>query len=173
MPIMPILPNFPSSLLLAAAIFLTACSPTFDWREVRGPDASYTVLLPAKPATVSREINLDGTPVNMTMTAAETEGITFAVGTAKMADAAAAGKAVTAMKTALVKNINGTVRQEKPLANGMYIEAAGPAAAGGEPRLLYARFLSKDNRIFQVVMTGKEASMSRDAAEMFFGSFKN
>ena len=58
---------------LVAAIFIagTGCSPNFNWREVQGTEPSYTVLLPAKPSSHSRVVDLDGLKVTMTMTAAE------------------------------------------------------------------------------------------------------
>ncbi|HEU0204031.1 MAG TPA: hypothetical protein VFR86_26785, partial [Burkholderiaceae bacterium] len=38
--------------LLAAA--LAACSPTFNWREVRASDGAFVVALPDKPQRVTR-----------------------------------------------------------------------------------------------------------------------
>ncbi|HYD95127.1 MAG TPA: hypothetical protein VEC01_07370 [Noviherbaspirillum sp.] len=152
----------------ACALLLAACSPKFDWREVRGGDAPFIVLLPAKPASHTRTIDLDGVKVAMTMTAAEVDGVTFAVGSAEMQDAAQAQQALAAMKTALVRNIGGSITQEK---------TAGPAtidveAKGAQARVLIARFAARDKRIYQAVMLGNEKAISRDAADTFFTSFK-
>ncbi|AMO98462.1 putative transmembrane protein [Collimonas arenae] len=108
-------PTFPvRSLLLCAVLLLGACSPKFNWREVRGKDASYSVLLPAKPATFARQIDLDGTQVTMTMTAAKVDDMVFAVGSATLPDAAKAQAALGAMKTALVKTSTVPSRRRKP-----------------------------------------------------------
>lgn len=167
----------------AAGIFLAclvlACTPKFDWREVQGAGAPYSVMLPAKPASQSRPINLDGVQVMMTMMAAEAGGVTFAVGTAELPDAAAAQKALGAMKTALVKNIGGTVRHEKPVtfypaSVAIEIDAVGTTdkVTDGQPRVLLARFIALDRRVYQLVATGGEQAVSQEAADTFFTSFK-
>jgi len=154
--------------VVACAAVLAACSPKFDWREVRGTSAPFVVLLPAKPATHTRSVNLDGISVDMTMTAADAGGVTFAVGTAELPDAAQAQHALTAMKTALVRNIGGTVRKETaPAAGTLEVEAAGT-----DSRLLLARFIARDKRIYQVIAVGKESALPPEAAETFFTSFK-
>ena len=159
---------------------ISACSPTYDWREVRGTDAPFVVLLPAKPATHSRPINLDGIPLVMTMTAAEVNDVTFAVGSAKLPDQAVPQAALNAMKTALLKNIGGTVRHEKSLVVAgnpvplIEIEAVGSPGGKGnsQPRILFARFAEKDRRIYQAIVVGREKSVPRDAVDTFFTSLK-
>lgn len=159
------------TLLLASLAWLQACNPTYNWRETRGPDAPYVVLMPAKPSTHSRPIDLNGIKVTMTMTAAEVDGVTFAVGSAELPDAAQAGAALAAMKTAMVRNLGGTVKQERQL--------AAPAAPGtseievaGQGRLMLARFAARERRVYQAVVVGKEKEVSREAADTFLASFK-
>ena len=154
------------------AILLAACSPKFDWREVRGSAAPFVVLLPAKPASHTRTVNLDGIEVPMTMTAADVDGTTFAVGTAELPDAARAQQAIVAMKTALVRNIGGTVRKETLSAPGTVPTTLEVEATGAESRILLARFVANDKRVYQVVVVGKENTLSREAADTFFTSFK-
>lgn len=167
-----------SSLLAATVFALAACTPKYDWREVRGTNAPYTVALPAKPSSMSRPINLDGLQFSMTMTAAEVDGVTFAVGSAELPDAAKSQIALNALKTALVKNIGGTLRHEKasdPSATPttIDIEAVGSAVPGSDQaRLLIARFVAKDRHVYQLVVAGKEKSVSRDAVDTFLTSFK-
>jgi hypothetical protein len=169
--------------VLAAAFTLSACSPKFDWREVHGVEAPFAVLMPAKPATFSRAINLDGMQVKMTMTAAEVDDVTFAVGSAELPDAGKSGAALLAMKTALVHNIGGTIRSEKssahtqtgkPAASQIDIEAIGTPGANtaGQPRLLVARFIAQDKRIYQAIVLGREKALTREALDTFFTSFK-
>ena len=80
--------------LMATLVALSACTPRFDWRSVRGTDAPYTILLPAKPSTHTRSVNLGGIQASMTMTAAEVDDVTFAVGSAELPDAAQAQAAL-------------------------------------------------------------------------------
>jgi hypothetical protein len=158
---------------------LVACSPKYNWREVRGKDAPFVVLLPDKPVTASRDINLDGMTLSMTMTAAEVDGVTFAVGYVVLADSKQAEAALSAMKTALVRNINGMV---KPSSNSQGqtatatndIEASGSRNSGNsiEPLLLLGHFEAKDRRAYQVIVLGNEKAVSREEAGTFLASFK-
>lgn len=166
---------------VCAVLLLGACSPKFNWREVRSKDAPYSVLLPAKPSTFSRPIDLDGLPLKMTMTAAKVDDAVFAVGSATVPDAAKAQAALIAMKTALVKNINGTVRSEKStaaasnaqgLSASIDVEAVG-TTPGGKPEVLFGHFVSKDNEIYQVIVMGPEKAVSRENVETFISSFKH
>lgn len=159
---------------LSCALLLIACSPKFDWREVRGGGAPFSVTLPAKPSSHTRKIDLGGLPVEMTMTATEVDKVTFAVGAAELPDASQAPKALESMKTALVKNIGGAIRQEKAGAGMIQIEASGQPtrSSGGQPILLLARFVAKGKYIYQVVVVGSEKAVSREAADTFFSSFK-
>lgn len=167
---------------LLAAGLITACNPKFDWRDYRSPDAPYAVLFPGKPATQTREVNLDGQQVKMNMAAAEVDGITFAVGSAELPDAAKAQAAIVAMKTAMLKNLGATVTKEKSAAaaaaggsgasqqTSIEIEAKG--SRNGEPMLLLGRFVAKDKRVYQVIVIGREKHLVQDAVDTFMTSFK-
>ena len=164
--------KFTLALLMAAA--LSACSPQYDWRDYRANDAPYAVLFPAKPASQTRTVKLGELDVSMTMTAAEVDGVVFAVGSAQLADAARAPAALEAMKTALVNNIAATVTKSAASASGaqtvLDIEAKG--SRNGEPMLLIGRFIAKDKRIYQVIVMGREKNIVRDTVETWFASFK-
>ena len=47
---------FKAATLLAAFIFLIACSPKLDWRTVQAPQERYTTLFPGKPDKLERRI---------------------------------------------------------------------------------------------------------------------
>ncbi len=167
---------------LAAASVLSACSPKFDWRDYRSPDAQFTALFPGKPAVLTREIDLDGKKVSLTMTASEVDGNTFAIGSAVLDSAEQAQAALPAMQTALLKNINGTVRSEKSAStasstaagsrqrSSLSVEATGMQQ--GKPVLLVGRFVAQDKRIFQIIILGEESKLSRDTIDTFMDSVK-
>lgn len=168
--------------MLASAAILAACSPKFDWREYRSPDTHFTALFPGKPAVLTREIDLDGKKVNLTMTASEVDGNTFAIGNAELASAELAQAALPAMKQALLNNIKGTVRSEKSSAtasstpagtrqrSSVSIEATG--TQHGQPALLVGRFVAQDKRIYQVIILGQESKLSRENIDTFMDSVK-
>ena len=167
---------------LALASVLSACSPKFDWRDYRSPDAQFTALFPGKPAILTREIDLDGKKVSLTMTASEVDGNTFAIGSAVLDTAEQAQAALPAMQTALLKNINGSVRSEKSASaasstaagthqrSSLSIEAKGTQQ--GKPVLLVGRFVAQDKRIFQIIILGEESKLSRDTIDTFMDSVK-
>ncbi len=163
-------------LSMAVLFLLSACSPSLNWRQVEGVDAPFVVLMPAKPSTLSRPIDLDGLPVTMSMTAAKVDGVTFAVGVIVLPDAALAPKALQAMKLALVRNINGNIESEQiGDSNNFDIVATGSIGRSKELAKLLAHFATRDRRVYQAIIVGSASAMDAigaDAAESFFTSFK-
>ena len=167
---------------LLGAAWLSACNPTYNWREYSSPDAPFHVMFPDKPAIHKRSIDVGGMQVDMTMTAVDIDGTTFAVGSAQAPDAARAVAAVSAMKAVLVRNIGATVTREKSSAaatasgasstqaTSIDIEAQG--VRNGTPMKLVGHFASRDQRFYQVIVMGKEKSLSAEQAEQFISSFK-
>ena len=173
---------FPLLLPVLGAALLTACNPTYNWRDYSSPDAPFRVMFPDKPAVHKRSIDIGGMQVDMTMTAVDVDGTTFAVGSAEAPDAARAAAAVGAMKTALVRNIGATVTKEKSSAaatasganstqaTSIDIEAKG--VQKGAPMKLVGHFESRDKRFYQVIVMGKEKSLSPEQTDQFISSFK-
>lgn len=155
---------------LLAAGLLAACSPKYNWRDYSSPDGHYHAMFPGKPATYTREVDLDGMKVNMTMTAAEVDDTMFAVGSAEAPDATRAAAALAAMKTALVRNIGATITSEKPAAGAIDIDATG--SRNGVPMRLVGHFASQDKRFYQVVVVGKASSIEQEQVDQFIASFK-
>lgn len=162
---------FKSFILCALATLVAAgCSPAYNWRSYNSGDAPFSVMFPDKPSIHTREINVDGMKVAMTMTAAEVEGTTFAVGSAQAPDAPKARAALAGMKTALVNNIGATVRSEKVTGAAIDIDAIGTQK--GTPMRLVAHFEARDNRFYQVIVMGREKDITKENVEMFMSSFK-
>ena len=160
---------------VAGGALLAACNPTYNWRDYSSPDAPYRVMFPAKPATHTRGVDLNGLKVDMTMTAAEVDGVTFAVGTGVAPDPARAETALAEMKTALVRNLGATVKREVKqeragAASSIDIEAVGQAR--GQPMLLRGHFAAKDTRFYQVIVMGREKAVSTEQVDQFISSFK-
>jgi len=154
-----------------------ACSPSWNWREVKSNDAPFSVLLPAKPASHSRSIDLNGMTVTMLMTAAEVDGVTFAVGSIQLPDATKTAATLNAMELAMINNIHGEVREKKiiPLEDHVtatQIIAVGQAGNNPQKLLLAARFVSKGLWVHQVIALGPEKNYPPDTVDTFLTSFK-
>jgi hypothetical protein len=157
--------KLPLALLLAMT--LSACSPKYNWRDYRSDDAPYSVLFPGKPATQTRAIQLGELQLSMVMTAADIDGVVFAIGSAQLADATQAPAALAAMQSAMANNIGATITSSKTLASG-----AQEIDASGAARRLIGRFIAKDRRIYQVVVIGPAQKIAPETVETFFSSFK-
>jgi hypothetical protein len=167
---------FTLSALCVFMLFLNGCDPTLNWREVRSDDAGYTALFPAKPTSFERAVNLDGLQVMMNMTAAEADGVSFAVATAIIEDEDQRAKALIAMQTAMLRNIRGEITEKKTVnvkggATAIQIHATGQAGPAGTPLVLFARFVTHENRVFQVIALGPKEKLSAEAADTFLSSF--
>lgn len=162
-----------SALLVAT---LSACNPTLNWREVRGSDAPYTVLLPAKPATFARPVNLDGLKVDMSMTGAEVDDVSYAVASARIPDAGQRKAALAAMQAAMLRNIGSERHEQRPVVlkggtAATEVTAEGQAGRDRHPVVLHARFAEQGERVFQAIVLGPKERLSAEAAETFLTSF--
>jgi hypothetical protein len=161
------------SLLMAAT---AACNPALNWREVRGGDAPYTVLLPAKPDTFARAVDLNGLAVEMSMTAAEVDGVSYAVASARVPDARQRTAALAAMQEAMLRNIGASQPQERAVvleggAPALEVTARGHAGASKRAVMMHARFAQHGERVFQAVALGPADALTPEAAETFLESF--
>lgn len=139
-------------------------------------------MFPDKPSVHTRNIDVGGLKVDMTMTAAQVKGVTFAVGSAQAPDAAQAQAALAAMQTALMRNIGATVKSEKSSTAAAVAGAATSTmvtrevdASGvqkGVPIRLVGRFESRGKHFYQVIIMGPEKEISKENVEMFMSSFK-
>lgn len=163
-----------AALVAALSLLLAGCSPKYNWRDYASPDAPYRVMFPAKPATFTRTIDLDGMQVAMTMTAAEVDGATFAVGAAEAPDAARAQAALEAMQVALVRNIGATVTSQKATADSdratRDVDASG--TRNGATMHLVGHFEARGKRFYQVIAIGRADALPAEQVEQFLTSFK-
>jgi hypothetical protein len=169
---------------LAAAASLAACSPEHDWREVRAEDGGYRVMLPARPAQMTRAVELDGLRVDMTMHGAQARGVAYTVATATLPDDtdATRERALAVMRVAMIRNIGGTERASRPVSVAMVDAGGAPAGtvpgveveAAGRMRdadaVLLARFVGRGTRVWQAVVLG--AAPDREQAAVFLESLK-
>lgn len=164
-------------ILLAARLLLlfalAACSPDYNWRQVQNADAAFSALFPARPSSHAREIDLDGIRTNMSMTAAEVHGVLFAVGSAELSGAALVQPALDAMKTAMVRNIGGTIASDKTVPGAApYTEVIADGSRNGRPVRLTARFAAQKQRVYQAVVIGASQDVPAEAIDTFLSSFK-
>lgn len=169
--------------VVALALMTTACSPEYDWRESRS-EAGWTVMLPGRPSSATRDILLGELPVKMTMQGARAGDAAFTVAAAVLPDAqpATQARAIAAMREALVRNIAGretaavatTVARvdgsgrRTGTAAGIAIEAVGQVR--GAPAQLRARLIAHERRALQALVVGP--AIDPEQADTFFDSLR-
>ena len=79
-----------------------------------------------------------------------------------------------AMKTALVNNIGATVTSSKTGASGAQttLDVDAKGAQNGESMRLVGRFISKGQRVYQVVVMGQAQHIVPDTVDTYLSSFK-
>ena len=181
------------ALSLAACHILTACNPTFNWREVNLLDDRAKILMPGKPDALNRAIVLNTMPVTMAMQGVKINETTFTVAGAALPDKtpAAADRAIAGMRAQMIRNIAGGAEFIQP---GMVrvINDAGkeiatlaapriivPGTAQGRPVQMSASFIQYKGYVWQwLVITpvnnkdAKKDNKLSDAAEEFLTSFR-
>lgn len=99
------------------AWLLTACAPTFNWRDVPIGDTAVTALFPCKPESVIRTFALADTDQQMAMRSCDANGLTFAVAHAHLADPAQAPAVLTRWRETTLAGLRAdpaTVSREPP-----------------------------------------------------------
>lgn len=157
--------------LIIGLVPLSACSPKFDWRDARGSNAPFSILMPGKPLGDSKDMQLEGINVKMDMLAGEVGGISFAVGSTKVDDASKAGLIMEAMKKGMIKNIQGTPETTKNSGADM-LEVRGKLR-NGQPVMMVGRFLVRGPWVYQIIMLGQEKDMKQDVIDTYMTSFKS
>ncbi|MDP9109691.1 MAG: hypothetical protein M3N23_11580 [Pseudomonadota bacterium] len=172
-----------AAVALVFAVLAAACTPAYDWREVHGTAAPFSVLMPAKPTVLARQIKLIDLPVTMTMSAVEIDQVAYAVGSVELPDAQQASAARDAMQSAMVKNIHGKVNSTASATATVGADSAAHRDAAtqiealgslpdGHARLMLARFVTRDRYAYQVVVSGEPKRVVREQADTFLRSFK-
>lgn len=175
------------ALALASLALAAACSARFEWRELR--DADYVVALPGRWQTVTRDIDLAGEKVSMSMSSTGIGPSVFAVGVARLPAAAIANDAAREstfahFRDSLVRNVGGALVSETVIGVpraadrsaatgfGRSIVVTGRAGPKGAPARLAARLFIVDDRIYEVVVLAAEGEVPPEVLETFFTSFR-
>ncbi len=174
---------------LVVSITAAACTPSHNWREAFVSDSADSprlakILLPGKPATMQRSIQLDRLSVKMTMMGAKVNDTTFTVAHATLPDAQIQTQtaALAAMRLQMVRNIQGTETEVSERAisivddsgralgtiNAQLVSAKG--AVKGQALFMQAGFLVEANRVYQWVALGPQLDLEQ--TKTFMQSFR-
>ena len=170
--------HLPIPLLLALA--LSACSPTFNWREVRLEGAPLQALLPCKPETAQRTVPLAGSPTELHLIACEAGGVQFALAWAELADAAQVAQALAGWRSASLQAIGVRSAPGDEMstawsalvpgaAQTIGVQASGQNPVGGAVQTR-AVYFARGAQLFQAAVYGER--LPPEALEAFFGGLR-
>ncbi len=123
-------------------------------------------------------MTLNGVVLKMQMTAADVDGVSFAVGSAKVTDASKIPGVLDAMQQGMLNNIHGVPeKQNSPASDATTnlsakdIVAYGKLA-NGQPVKLVGRFFARGAWVYQLVIIGKDKALTPEVVDTFMTSFK-
>ncbi len=168
---------------------LAACSPTFNWREVRPENtrlswrevrmesAGLRAMLPCKPDKAARTVEMGGRQVSLEVLGCDTGGATFAVLSADIAEPTRTGEVLTQWKTATQANMRASVTQEVPfvppgalsLPQSQQVIATGQRPDGSKVDGRAAYF-ARGSRVYQAVIYAD--SVRADMVDTFFSGLR-
>ena len=101
-------------LLLAAFVFLSACSPKLNWRTVQSPEQRYTALFPGKPDKLERLVPYQDQELKQTLEAVKIDDDIYSISSINISaqQAALAPKIIDQLQSNLLdraKASGGTV----------------------------------------------------------------
>ena len=164
-------------LLTLCLIFLNACSPPYDWREVPDADVGYIATFPDKPVKATRSMMIAGERVDLTLQSAKVGEGFFAVGVVRLTDEqqSKAADILSALRLAMQNNIAAVDSTPKTVvANGQTWDEVTVSGrmASGKPALMQARFAHIDHQLVEIVVMGEADQLSQEVREQWFSGFK-
>jgi hypothetical protein len=152
--------------LLIAAIALSACSPTFNWRELRPAGTALQALMPCKPEHASRMVPLAGAATEMHLHSCDTGGLSFAVAWVELGDTARVDAALAEWPRASLASLRlGPEVIDSPGAgwalelpgstspSGLVVQGTDPA---GQAVQMRAAYFARGSQVFQAAVYGPQ-----------------
>ena len=167
-----------STLLLAAAALLSACSPALNWRDVRPKDINILLTFPCSPDQISQDVVLADQKIKMSMTGCVADKMTFALAHARLPSPALAARALGQLHQAAVENVRGKVTFSSPdipknatagLPDSLDLRIDG-VAPNGKPVRERVLLFSQGNSVYQVTAFAPTDDFKDEAAQTFAAS---
>lgn len=162
-----------------ALLFVSACSPRFDWRESRPQGSGALLLFPCRPDPIERIVLLAGSNLRMQMNSCSAGGARFSLAVAD----AAVGERVPALLAAWREQTLGNVSGVATAWPLPFVAGATPGApsasmrvAGhlpdGRPVVEHTAFFVKGTRLYQATVMETGKPVGQEALDSFFGAIR-
>lgn len=173
---------------LVSVSALSACSPTFNWRDVRPEQTSLRLMLPCKPDSTEKTVPLGGVATTLKMLSCDAGGATFAVVVANLGDASRVEQVLAQWQSVTLANMRA-----RPIAFGLsagseatHVSALKLASASllpppvllrvqgqrrdGSAVVGHVAFFAQGSQIFQVVVYADR--VRPEVSETLFSSLR-
>ena len=164
--------------LLGAALLTSACSPVYNWRDVRVPQANLKVLLPCKPDHGTRTMKLAGQDVEVVMVGCETGSVLFAVSHVDMRDESKLQAALAQWKNTMLANMraqqgmkSSTFATDRASTQPIRVRlTASGQRPDGSAVTAQAEWLVRGTHLYHAVVYAEK--LNQEAVETFFSGIE-
>lgn len=116
--------------IAAVGFLLNACSPALNWRETRVEPTELVAMLPCKPDKASRNVQLAGQNLNMTMLGCDADAATFVVAYVDLPDPALASIVQSQWQASMLANMRATDPKMLPVhIKGLHLQTEAAVQA--------------------------------------------
>lgn len=164
---------------LLGLLWLAACTPALDWREVRLGDSGLSGLFPCKPVSQTRRVRLGPDTVRLELHACSADAATWAVAFAELDDPARVGAALVALRDAAALNLSASRAQPRalqiagatPHPASQRVQLQGRMPDGRRAGAAVAVF-ARGTRVFQATVVSHGRDADADATDNFFANLR-
>jgi hypothetical protein len=162
-----------AAMALLGAGLAAACSPTFNWREVRVQPTPLVAMMPCQPEKAARNVPMAGRQVELTVLSCDAGGATFALLFADIGEPARLGEVLAQWQAATLANLRSGGGQVSPfrppgalaLPESVQVVAAGQRPDGSKVES-HSAYFAHGSRVYQAVIYAGE--LRPEAADGFF-----
>ena len=155
---------------------LAACTPTFDWREVKLAGSDVTMLFPCRPEHNERMMAASGEPRPTHLHVCRAGGITFSLMFGELAEPSQVTGALASLRAAAIANIAGTSTVQPwqqagatPNSQSARLRIEG-RLPDGRPVVEHAAFFVRGLMLYQATVLGD--AVTDDTAQTFFAGIR-
>lgn len=175
-------PLFAGTAASLTLLSVAACSPTYNWRDVRPDNTRLSLLLPCKPDKAQKTVPMGGQATVLTMLGCDAGGATFAVVVADLGDASKVASVLAQWQSLTLSNMKaGTAGADAAVVQSLKLAGASipPAPvlvkargrrADGSAVTGQAAYFAQGSQVFQVVLYADK--IKPELSETFFSSLK-
>ena len=162
--------------LLLGLASLAACSPTFNWRDVRPDGARLSLLMPCKPDKAQKTVAMGGAPAELMLLSCDAGGVTFALAFTDVKDIAKTAPALAQWQSVTLANMKAAPNPATQaikltgLPTGAVLVKATGLRPNGQAVSSQAAYFVQGTQVFQAVMYADK--IAPDVAETFLSGLK-